>query len=93
MFMWLFLFIFFSMISTQTDWKLWPTAQAINFFFVPTKLRVTYVNSVTFIWTVYLSYMKHKVSVGAYQAFNFLLSLSSSFKKLTWHYYVNKCAP
>ena len=51
-----------SLLLVQTDWKLWPTAQAINFFFVPAKLRVTYVNSVTFVWTVYLSYMKHKVS-------------------------------
>lgn len=35
--------------------------QVINFYFVPSHLRVTYVNVVTLFWTVYLSYMKHKV--------------------------------
>ena len=36
--------------------------QTVNFFWVPAHLRVTYVNIVTLLWTVYLSYMKHKVS-------------------------------
>lgn len=35
--------------------------QVINFFFVPTQFRVAYVNVITLIWTVFLSYMKHKV--------------------------------
>ena len=36
--------------------------QIVNFYFVPPSLRVTYVCLVTFGWTVFLSYMKHKVS-------------------------------
>ena len=46
------------------DWKVWPAAQVLNFYYVPPQLRVTYVASVTFLWTVYLSYMKHKVSTA-----------------------------
>lgn len=42
------------------DCKVWPTAQVINFFFVPPQFRVAYVNLVTLGWTVYLSYKKHE---------------------------------
>lgn len=48
----------------KTDWSLWPAAQTLNFFLVPEHLRVTYVNIVTLVWTVYLSYMKHKWKVN-----------------------------
>jgi len=41
------------------DWLCWPPCQFINFYLIPNKYRVLYVNSVTVIWNVFLSYMKH----------------------------------
>uniref|UniRef100_A0A6A7G3A5 Mpv17-like protein 2 n=2 Tax=Hirondellea gigas TaxID=1518452 RepID=A0A6A7G3A5_9CRUS len=41
------------------DWCLWPPSQAINFMWVPSQYRVLYVNAVTVIWDVFLSYTKH----------------------------------
>jgi len=41
------------------DWVLWPPCQIINFYFIPTHYRLLYVNSVTVLWNVFLSYMKH----------------------------------
>ncbi|MPC54336.1 mpv17-like protein 2 isoform X1 [Portunus trituberculatus] len=46
------------------DWFLWPPSQAINFYLVPAPYRVLYINVVTVIWDVFLSYMKHKDQVG-----------------------------
>ncbi|XP_042882459.1 mpv17-like protein 2 [Penaeus japonicus] len=45
------------------DWFIWPPTQAINFYFVPLQYRVVYINCVTVIWDVFLSYMKHKDQV------------------------------
>jgi len=42
------------------DWCIWPPTQAINFAFVPAPYRVLYVNGVTVLWDVFLSYIKHK---------------------------------
>lgn len=42
------------------DWVIWPPSQAINFLLVPAPYRVLYVNCVTVIWDIFLSYMKHK---------------------------------
>ncbi|KAL7640809.1 UNVERIFIED_CONTAM: hypothetical protein RMT77_009094 [Armadillidium vulgare] len=41
------------------DWCIWPPTQAINFYYVPTQYRVLYVNMITIIWDIFLSYMKH----------------------------------
>ncbi|KAJ8040773.1 Mpv17-like protein 2 [Holothuria leucospilota] len=43
----------------MVDWMFWPTAQVVNFYLLPTKYRVLYVNCVTVIWDVFLSYMNH----------------------------------
>lgn len=42
------------------DWCIWPASQFVNFRFVPAHLRVTYVNAVTVLWDVFLSYIKHR---------------------------------
>ncbi|CAL8108527.1 unnamed protein product [Orchesella dallaii] len=41
------------------DWLLWPPCQFINFYLIPNRYRVLYVNTVTVAWNVFLSYMKH----------------------------------
>nr|XP_045622059.1 mpv17-like protein 2 [Procambarus clarkii] len=45
------------------DWLIWPPTQTINFYFIPAPYRVLYVNVITVIWDVFLSYMKHKDQV------------------------------
>jgi len=46
------------------DWLIWPPTQGINFLYVPTQYRVLYVNGVTVLWDVFLSYIKHKPEDG-----------------------------
>ncbi|XP_040576112.1 mpv17-like protein 2 [Lepeophtheirus salmonis] len=41
------------------DWCIWPPTQYINFKWVPPHFRVLYVNIVTLIWDVFLSFIKH----------------------------------
>jgi len=45
------------------DWFFWPPSQGINFLFVPSQYRVLYVNGLTVLWDVFLSYIKHKPDV------------------------------
>lgn len=42
------------------DWCVWPPAQFINFYLLPTKFRVVYVATITFFWNTFLSWMKHR---------------------------------
>ena len=41
------------------DWKVWPAAQTVNFYFVPRAYRVLFVNFVTLLMDIYLSGMKN----------------------------------
>ncbi|KAG4068264.1 hypothetical protein HA402_007784 [Bradysia odoriphaga] len=42
------------------DWCLWPPSQFINFYYLDPKYRVIYVNFVTMIFNVVLSYIKYE---------------------------------
>ncbi|KAH8317254.1 hypothetical protein KR074_007713 [Drosophila pseudoananassae] len=41
------------------DWMTWPAAQYLNFRYLDTKYRVTFVNVCTAVYNVLISYMKH----------------------------------
>lgn len=49
----------------QVDWMLWPCVQSINFKFVPAPYRVMYVNGITMLYDVWLSYAKHNQLNGS----------------------------
>ncbi|CAG9863180.1 unnamed protein product [Phyllotreta striolata] len=42
------------------DWLVWPPTQFINFYYVPVRFQVFYINGVTMLYNVFLSYIKHK---------------------------------
>ena len=42
------------------NWKIWIPAQLVNFWIIPTNLRVLFANVVALAWTTYLSYASHK---------------------------------
>lgn len=46
--------------TMKANWSLWPAAQFINFKFVPSELRVIYVNMVALVWNVILTYISHE---------------------------------
>ncbi|GFO10864.1 mpv17-like protein 2 [Plakobranchus ocellatus] len=43
----------------MVDWMFWPLAQFINFYLIPYRYRVFYVNFATFLWNTFLCYAKH----------------------------------
>lgn len=44
------------------EWVVWPPAQLINFFFLPTKYRIFYDSTISFGYDIYTSYVKHESS-------------------------------
>lgn len=45
----------------KIDWLVWPPAQAINFYLVPSHLRMAFVNLILVGWNIFLSFAKHNV--------------------------------
>lgn len=43
----------------KVDWCFWPPVQFVNFLFVPIRYRVLYINLMTMIYDIYLSYIKY----------------------------------
>lgn len=43
------------------DWVLWPPAQVINFYVLPTRFRVLYDNTISLGYDVYTSYVAHEI--------------------------------
>ncbi|XP_038206393.1 mpv17-like protein 2 [Zerene cesonia] len=43
----------------QAEWMVWPPAQIINFYFLPTRFRVLYDNTISLGYDVYTSQVKH----------------------------------
>ncbi|XP_047363982.1 mpv17-like protein 2 isoform X1 [Vespa velutina] len=41
------------------EWVIWPPAQIINFYFLPTKYRVLYDNIISLGYDIYTSHVKH----------------------------------
>lgn len=41
------------------EWVVWPPAQIINFYFLPTRYRVLYDNTISLGYDVYTSQVKH----------------------------------
>jgi len=41
------------------EWVIWPPAQIINFYILPTRFRVLYDNTISLGYDVYTSYVKH----------------------------------
>ncbi len=48
-----------------TEWLVWPPAQVINFYFLPTRFRVLYDSTVSFGFDVYVSHLLHEETPGA----------------------------
>uniref|UniRef100_A0A2P2HWU6 Mpv17-like protein 2 n=1 Tax=Hirondellea gigas TaxID=1518452 RepID=A0A2P2HWU6_9CRUS len=46
-----------------SEWLVWPPAQLINFYFLPTQYRVLYDNSVSLLFDVYTSHVCYNVQV------------------------------
>lgn len=46
------------------EWVIWPPAQVINFYWLPTRYRVLYDNMVSLGYDVYTSHVKHNTETA-----------------------------
>ncbi|ELT94432.1 hypothetical protein CAPTEDRAFT_146770 [Capitella teleta] len=55
----------------RADWMFWPAAQSVNFRFVPSRYRVIYIQSASYLWDTFMSYINHKMSYDSlFRKFN-----------------------
>jgi len=45
------------------EWVIWPPAQFVNFYFLPTRFRVLYDNIISLVYDTYTSHIKYQVPV------------------------------
>jgi len=45
------------------EWVIWPPAQFVNFYFLPTRFRVLYDNIISLIYDTYTSHIKYQVPI------------------------------
>ena len=53
---------FYKLLGTQlylAEWFIWPPAQFVNFYFLPTRFRVIYDNVISLGYDMYTSHVKH----------------------------------
>jgi protein Mpv17 len=50
--------------TLQTNWKIWPLAIGINFWFIPAAYRVLFSNGVSFFWNIILSSIAYDKKIG-----------------------------
>jgi len=43
------------------EWLIWPPAQFINFYYLPTRYRVTYDSLISFFFDFYASYVLNDI--------------------------------
>ena len=46
------------------EWLIWPPAQFVNFYYLPTRYRVLYDNLVSLVYDTYTSHVKYTVAVN-----------------------------
>ena len=60
--------LLFLLIGTQlylAEWFIWPPAQFINFYFLPTRFRVVYDNVISLGYDMYTSHVKNSKSTSS----------------------------
>ena len=45
------------------EWVIWPPAQFVNFYFLPTRYRVLYDNIISLVYDTYTSHIKYQVPI------------------------------
>lgn len=67
--------------TLQANWKIWPLASTINFWFMPVQYQVLFANFVGLFWNVILSFISNKWSFDDL-FFNIINAYQSSSKLL-----------
>ncbi|OSX77133.1 hypothetical protein BU14_0161s0053 [Porphyra umbilicalis] len=49
-----------TMAGVTASWKVWPIVHAVSFRFVPTELRILYINSIQIFYNIFLSVLGNK---------------------------------